>query len=82
MTPHIRRHDIDIARHVVLLCAFRRLPSTHTNVTRTSPMMVSPCGVMWINQGPVEGSKQVATGACLPSLLAIYQKSECGRVHQ
>lgn len=37
--------------HVFLLWAFRRSPSTLTNVTRTSPVMVSPCGVMWINPG-------------------------------
>ena len=40
-----------IVGYVFLLCAFRRSPSTQTNVTRTSPVMVRPCGVMWINPG-------------------------------
>lgn len=65
------RHEV---RYTVLrLCEFLRSPSTQTNVTRTSPVIVDPCGVRWISPGfNLDEGVYVAAGACLLSLLAIY----------
>ena len=68
-----KKEDDEVRYTVLRLCEFLRSPSTQTNVTRTSPVIVNPCGVKCIRPGfDLDDGVYVAAGACLLSLLAIY----------